>query len=102
MELENVLMGHPAVAEAAVVAVPDSQWDERPLACIVWREGALASFEDLAGFLGGHVAKWWIPERWAAIAEVPKTSTFKFDKKVLRARYGVDELDVVTLGRTSG
>ncbi len=101
VELENALMGHPAVAEAAVVAVPDSQWDERPLACIVWRDGATASFDDLAGFLGDHVAKWWIPERWAAITEVPKTSTFKFDKKVLRARYGIDELDVVTLGRTA-
>ena len=101
VELENALMGHPAVAEAAVVAVPDAQWDERPLACIVWREGATASFDDLAGFLGEHVAKWWIPERWAAITEVPKTSTFKFDKKVLRARYGIDELEVVTLGRTA-
>ena len=99
VELENALMGHPAVAEAAVVAVPDAQWDERPLACIVWREGVSASFDELAGFLGDYVAKWWIPERWAVIGEVPKTSTLKFDKKVLRARYGTGDLDVVTLDR---
>ena len=68
----------------------------------MWRDGATASFDDLASFLADHVAKWWIPERWAAITEVPKTSTFKFDKKVLRARYGIDELEVVTLARGAG
>ena len=97
VDLENALMGHPAVAEAAVVAVPDARWDERPMACIVIREGASVTPADLATFLDGKVAKWWIPERWTFIAEVPKTSTLKFDKKVLRARYAAGDLTVTSL-----
>lgn len=97
VDLENALMGHPAVAEAAVVAVPDARWDERPMGCIVLREGASVTPAELAAFLDGRVAKWWIPERWSFISEVPKTSTLKFDKKVLRARYGEGALSVETL-----
>jgi fatty-acyl-CoA synthase len=99
VDLENALMGHPAVVEAAVVGVPDDKFDERPLACIVLREGIEADFSEMATFLDGKVAKWWIPERWTTITEVPKTSTLKFDKKVLRARYGADEMDVTVLGK---
>lgn len=94
VELENALMGHPAIAEAAVVAVPDSRWDERPMACVVVRQGATVTAQELAAYLEGKVAKWWIPERWSFIAEVPKTSTLKFDKKVLRARHANGELEV--------
>ena len=94
VDLENALMGHPSVREAAVVAVPDERWDERPLACVVLREGATATPEELTEFLTGKVAKWWLPERWAYIDEVPKTSVGKFDKKVLRARHAEGELDV--------
>ncbi|MGZ6792582.1 MAG: AMP-binding enzyme, partial [Mycobacteriales bacterium] len=97
VDLENALMGHPAVREAAVVAVPDERWDERPLACVVLQEGADASPADLASYLDGKVAKWWLPERWSFIDEVPKTSVGKFDKKVLRARYAEDGLTVETL-----
>lgn len=97
VDLENALMGHRAVAEAAVVAVPDARWDERPMGCIVIREGASVTPAELATFLEGKVAKWWIPERWTFIAEVPKTSTLKFDKKVLRASYAAGNLTVTTL-----
>lgn len=94
VELETKLMGHPAVLEAAVIGVPDERWDERPLACVVLKEGAEAGVEELRGFLAEHVAKWWLPERWAFIGEVPKTSVGKFDKKVLRARYADGELEI--------
>jgi fatty-acyl-CoA synthase len=94
VELEGTLMAHPAVKEAAVVGVPDERWDERPLACVVLREGEGASVEDLKGFLAERVAKWWLPERWTFIEEVPKTSVGKFDKKVLRAQYADGDLQV--------
>jgi fatty-acyl-CoA synthase len=97
VELENALMGHPSVREAAVVAVPDERWDERPLACVVLRDGASASPAELCAFLGDKVARWWLPERWAYIPEVPRTSVGKFDKKVLRAQYAEDQLTVELL-----
>ncbi|HTC81017.1 MAG TPA: fatty acid--CoA ligase, partial [Acidimicrobiia bacterium] len=97
VELEGSLMGHPAVKEAAVVGVPDERWDERPLACVVLKEGESASPEELKGFLADRVAKWWLPERWTFIEEVPKTSVGKFDKKVLRARYADGDLEVTEL-----
>ena len=86
VELENEIMAHPDVVEAAVIGVPDDRWDERPLACVVLKEGATTTNEQLSEFLQDRVAKWWIPERWAFINEIPKTSVGKFDKKVLRAR----------------
>ncbi|MFC7741635.1 hypothetical protein ACFQXA_12645 [Nocardiopsis composta] len=88
-------MGHPAVAEAAVVAVPDPRWDERPLAAVVLAEGASADAAELRAFLADRVARWQLPERWAFIDEVPKTSVGKYDKKALRARYAEGELKVV-------
>jgi fatty-acyl-CoA synthase len=98
VELENHLMAHPSVAEASVIGVPDARWEERPLACVVVVDGADLDAEDLREFLAGRVAKWQIPERWAFIAEVPKTSVGKFDKKVLRARHEAGQLDVVEVG----
>ncbi|MGA5701978.1 long-chain fatty acid--CoA ligase [Peterkaempfera bronchialis] len=97
VELEGFLMAHPDVVEAAVVAVPDERWGERPLATVVLREGATADFAELRDFLGEHVAKWQLPERWTLIPEVPKTSVGKFDKKVIRKRHADGELDVTTL-----
>jgi fatty-acyl-CoA synthase len=94
VELENALMGHPAVFEAAVVAVPDERWDERPLACVVLRPEASATPDELRGYLEDKVARWWLPERWAYIDSVPKTSVGKFDKKVLRKQYADGELPV--------
>lgn len=96
VELENTLMGHPKVMEAAVIGVPDERWDERPLACVVCASGQEVSAGELLEYLSEHVAKWWLPERWAFIEEVPKTSVGKFDKKVLRARHSRGDLDVVT------
>ncbi|GAA2791065.1 long-chain fatty acid--CoA ligase [Streptomyces showdoensis] len=99
VELENALMGHPAVAEAAVVAVPDEKWGERPLATVVLKEGASADYEELRAFLAaeGGIAKWQLPERWAIVPAVPKTSVGKFDKKVIRKQYAEGELDVTQL-----
>jgi fatty-acyl-CoA synthase len=96
VDLENQVMAHPAVFEAAVVAIPDERWSERPLVCVVTTPGETAPTPaELIAFLEPRVAKWWLPDRWAFIDAVPKTSVGKFDKKVLRAQYAKGELDVV-------
>jgi fatty-acyl-CoA synthase len=97
VELENHLMAHPDVIEAAVVGVPDDRWQERPLASVVVRDGASVTAAQLREFLTDRVPKWQLPERWTFIAEVPKTSVGKFDKKVIRAQYAEGALDVKTL-----
>ena len=97
MELENLLMAHPSVAEAAVIGVPDEKWGERPLAAVVPVAGASVTPEELRGFLGERVPRWQLPERWAFIEEVPKTSVGKFKKTTLRERYAAGELDVTSL-----
>jgi fatty-acyl-CoA synthase len=85
--LENALMGHPAVAEAAVVGVPDGKWDERPLACIVVKPGCAASVDELRSHLAADFPKWWIPDAFEFIDAIPRTSTGKFLKSALRERY---------------
>jgi len=95
VELENEIIGHPEVAEAAVVGIPDEKWDERPLACVVRKEGSMIGPEDLRAYLEDKVAKWWLPERWTFIDEIPKTSVGKFDKKVLRGQHAAGELTVI-------
>ncbi|MCU1673339.1 MAG: long-chain-fatty-acid--CoA ligase [Frankiales bacterium] len=97
VDLENALMAHPAVFKAAVVAVPDERWDERPLACVVLRPDADATPAELREHLGAHVARWQLPERWTFIPAVPKTSVGKFDKKVLRRQYAEEQLKVTTV-----
>ena len=97
VELENHLMAHPAVIEASVIGVPDPRWQERPLACVVVKDGAVVDASRAAAFLGERVAKWQVPERWSFIDEVPKTSVGKFDKKVLRARHEKGDLVVEQL-----
>ena len=97
VDLENTIMGHPAVLEAAVIGVPDDRWDERPMACVVLKQGASATAEELREWLLGQTVKFWVPERWCFITEVPKTSVGKFDKKVLRARNEQGELAVEKL-----
>ncbi len=92
VELENELMAHPDVLEAAVIAKPDERWAERPLCCVVLRPGADVGADELIEHLRPRVAKWWLPDEFAFIAEVPKTSVGKFDKKVLRARLHDGEL----------
>ncbi|HEX5582999.1 long-chain fatty acid--CoA ligase [Gaiella sp.] len=85
--LENALMGHPSVAEAAVIAVPDERWAERPLAVVVLREDAVASPDELREFLAPQFAKFWLPERFEYIDEIPKTAVGKFRKTALRERF---------------
>ena len=85
VELEGAVMAHPDVFEAAVIAIPDSRWEERPLVCVVPVEGRSPTAEELVDFLQGRVARWWLPERWAFVDAIPKTSVGKFDKKVLQA-----------------
>ena len=98
MELENLLMAHPSVAEAAVIGVPDDKWGERPLAAVVLRSGtAPATAGELRFFLSERVPRWQLPERWCFIEEVPKTSVGKFKKSTLRERYAAGQLDVTKL-----
>jgi fatty-acyl-CoA synthase len=93
VELENELMSHPDVVEAAVIAKPDERWAERPLCCVVLRERADASAPELVEHLRGRVARWWLPDEFAFVAEIPKTSVGKFDKKVLRGRLAEGTLE---------
>ena len=102
VELENEIMAHPDVAEAAVIAIPDEKWGERPLACVVVKEGATLEAEAVRAFLDGRVAKWWIPERVELIDEVPKTSVGKFSKKDLRERFSGDASGVPRMAETVG
>jgi fatty-acyl-CoA synthase len=95
VELENALMGHPAVAEAAVIGVPHPRWQERPLAAVVLRPGASATKQELLDHLTPLVAKWWVPDDVVFIDEVPKTSVGKFSKKDLRARFADYQLPTV-------
>jgi fatty-acyl-CoA synthase len=97
VELEGHLMAHPDVIEASVVGVPDPRWTERPLACVVRKAGSDVTAAQLREFLADRIAHWQLPERWAFIDEVPKTSVGKFDKKVLRARHAHGELAVEEL-----
>ncbi|MFI5608501.1 long-chain fatty acid--CoA ligase [Amycolatopsis sp. NPDC051903] len=97
VDLENQVMGHPAVAEAAVVGIPDEKWDERPLVAVVVKEGQTVSAEELRDYLADKVAKWQLPENWTFVDEVPKTSVGKFDKKRIRASYSEGKLDISQL-----
>jgi fatty-acyl-CoA synthase len=97
VDVENTLMGADGVLEAAVIAVPDERWGERPLAAVVRDPDSGVTAEQLRDFLAGSLARWQLPERWTFIDEVPKTSVGKFDKKVIRKRYADGELDVLEL-----
>jgi fatty-acyl-CoA synthase len=95
VELENTIMSNPVVSEAAVVAVPDEKWDERPFVLAVVADEAQADAGKLREHLAGLVPRWQLPERWAFVTEVPKTSVGKFDKKRIRAEYADAAYDVV-------
>jgi len=88
VDLETKIMGHPKVLEAAVIAVPHTKWQERPVACVVTAKGETLTEQEVLDFLEPLVAKWWLPDKVIFIDEVPKTSVGKFDKKVLRAKHG--------------
>jgi acyl-CoA synthetase (AMP-forming)/AMP-acid ligase II len=101
VRLENLLMGHPKVVEAAVVAVPDDRWVERPLATVVIAEGEQVSATELRDHLSASVPAWQLPDHWSFVTEVPKTSVGKFDKKLIRMRYADGTLNVVHGGGVS-
>ena len=87
VELECALMGHAAVREACVIAVPHAKWGERPLAVVVLRPGASASEEELREHLAPRFPRWWLPEAFTFVAEIPKTSAGKFLKSALREQF---------------
>jgi len=87
VDLENALMAHPAVAEAAVIAIPDAKWAERPLGVVVLKEGKTATADELRDFLAPQFAKWWLPDRFEFVDEIPKTSVGKFRKIALREQF---------------
>jgi fatty-acyl-CoA synthase len=93
VELENEVMAHPDVVEAAVIAKPDERWAERPLCCVVLREGADTGAQELLEHLRPRVARWWLPDEFAFVSEIPKTSVGKFDKKVLRGQLAEGTLE---------
>lgn len=93
VDLENTIMAHPAVAEAAVIAIPHEKWVERPMACVVIKESEKdkVTEKDILDFLEDKVAKWWIPDKVVFIDEIPKTSVGKFNKKAMREKYAKGE-----------
>jgi fatty-acyl-CoA synthase len=99
VELENAIMAHADVVEAAVIGIPDARWEERPLACVVAREGGDVDAGVLRAFLEARVARWWIPESWAFVERVPRTGVGKFDKRALRAAFAEGALPVVRSDR---
>jgi fatty-acyl-CoA synthase len=101
IDLETALIAHPDVMDAAVIGVADERWQERPLAAVVLKEGSSTTPSELHGYLGRKVARWWLPERWALVSEIPKTSVGKYDKKVLRAMYAEGRLPTVELSTAS-
>jgi fatty-acyl-CoA synthase len=87
IDLENLAVGHPKVAEAAVIGISHPKWDERPLLVIVLKKGETASKEDILGFMQGKIAKWWMPDDVAFVDEIPHTATGKIQKVTLRERF---------------
>ena len=87
IEIENLAVGHPAVAEAAVIGLPHPKWDERPLLIVVKKAGQDLSKEDLLKFMDGKIAKWWMPDDVVFMEEIPHTATGKIQKRDLRDRW---------------
>ena len=88
VELENELMAHDDVTEASVIAVDHEKWQERPMACVVLREGAEVTDDELEAHLAERFPDWWLPDRYEVVESIPRTSTGKFDKKTLREQFG--------------
>ena len=101
LELEYAILTHPAVREVAVIAAPDERWGERPLACVTLVPGQSVTSEELRAHLADRVVKWWVPEQWVFVDEVPRTTVGKHDKKLLRERNAEGGLRVVTGGDPS-
>jgi fatty-acyl-CoA synthase len=87
VDLENAIMGHPAVLECAVIAVAHPKWAERPLAVIVLKPGAQATEAEIKGYLAQKFVKWMVPDAYVFVDSIPRTSTGKFLKTALREKY---------------
>jgi fatty-acyl-CoA synthase len=87
IELENLAVGHPEVAEAAVIGIPHSRWAERPLLIVVSKPGKSLEKSDILQFMHGKVAKWWLPDDVVFVAEIPHTATGKIQKMALREQF---------------
>ncbi len=87
IDLENIMVGHPAVAEAAAIGIEHPKWDERPLMVVVLKPGAAAAREELLAFFGGKIAKWWTPDDVVIVNELPHTATGKLQKMRLREMF---------------
>jgi fatty-acyl-CoA synthase len=88
IDLENLAVGHPNVAEAAVIGLRHPKWDERPLLVVVLKQGQSATKEDILGFMEGKIARWWMPDDVVFLDEIPHTATGKIQKLALRERLG--------------
>jgi fatty-acyl-CoA synthase len=97
VEVENAVMAHPDVFEAAVIAVPDPKWSERPLVAVVPKPGRTPAPSDLVDFLDGRLPRWQLPDQWTFVEEIPKTSVGKFNKKVMRAAFAEGDYKVQTV-----
>ncbi len=95
IEIENIAVGHPAVAEAAVIGVAHPKWDERPLLIVVAKAGQSVTREELLAYLAGRIAKWWMPDDVVFVDEIPHTATGKIQKTALRERFGSYKLPTV-------
>ncbi len=98
IDLENAAVGHPGVAEAAVIGIAHPKWDERPLLVVVRSEGAEVSGADVLSFLDGKIAKWWMPDAVEFVEELPHTATGKIAKLKLREQFAGYELPGVGSG----
>jgi acyl-CoA synthetase (AMP-forming)/AMP-acid ligase II len=87
IELENLAVGHPKVAEAAVIGVRHPKWDERPLLVVVLKDGETAVKDDILGYMRGKIATWWLPDDVVFVEEIPHTATGKIQKVTLRERF---------------
>jgi fatty-acyl-CoA synthase len=87
IDLENLAVGHPKVAEAAVIGVRHPKWDERPLLVVVLKEGQSATKEEILGFIEGKIAKWWMPDDVVFVSAIPHTATGKIQKTTLRDQF---------------
>jgi fatty-acyl-CoA synthase len=99
IELENLAVGHPKVAEAAVIGVRHPKWDERPLLVIVLKQGQSATKDEMLAFIDGKIAKWWMPDDIVFVAEIPHTATGKIQKTALRERFKDHVLPTATTQR---
>jgi fatty-acyl-CoA synthase len=95
IDIENIAVGHPAVAEAAVIGVQHPKWDERPLLVVVLKPGKTATRDELLAYMNGKIAKWWMPDDVAFVDEIPHTATGKIQKTTLREKFANHRLPTV-------